>query len=81
MAATKYGWVITSQVTGQTIIDNAGNIVVGTITYFTTGQGNQGQVFIPDTQQNVKNVTEAVRAKAKLLDDIGALSENWDTAS
>ncbi len=44
MPGQPYSWSITEQVTGQTINNNAGNTVVGSYVYFTTGQGNSGSV-------------------------------------
>ena len=72
----KSSWAVTSQQTGQTINDDAGNTIVGTYVYFTTGQGNKGSVFIPDAKYTTKYVTEQVRAQANLIDEIGNLSEN-----
>jgi hypothetical protein len=69
-------WTVTSQQTGQTINDDAGNTVVGTYVFFTTGQGNKGSVFIPDAKYGTKYVAEQVRERANLIDAVGNLSEN-----
>jgi hypothetical protein len=72
----KTSWTVTSMVTGQTVNDNAGNTVVGTYVYFTTGEGNQSSVFVADTQFNPANVARMVREAAITLDEVGRLSEN-----
>lgn len=77
MAGQQYSYTITSQVTGQTVNDSNGNTVVGSYVYFVTGAGNSGVVFVPDNLLTVKHVRESVQAQAKLLDDIGALSETF----
>jgi hypothetical protein len=69
-----YTWQITSQQTGQTVLDAAGNVIQGSYVYYTTGQGNQGVIFIPDNLRTTKYVAAQVAAQAKLLDDIGNLT-------
>lgn len=51
-----------------------GNPVLGTIVYFTTGEGNQGSVFLPAAQYTVANVRKQVEAKAKLIDNVGNIT-------
>jgi len=77
MAGSQHGWTVTGQVTDQAINNNSGQTVVGTYVYFVTNQGQEGSVFIPDGQYNQKNVTEAIRVKAKALDEVFNLSENY----
>lgn len=78
MAQTQYSWAVTSQVTGQVVNDDAGNTIVGSYIYFTTGNGNKGSVFVPDNLQgNETYVKSAIRAQAKLLDDIGNYSQSY----
>jgi len=75
VATSGYAWAITSQVADQTRNDKAGNTQVGSLIYFTTGDGNDGVVFVPDNLLTTKHVTQVVRAQAKLIDDIGRLTE------
>lgn len=71
--APRVSWQITNQVNGQTINDNAGNTIVGSYIYFTTGRGNQGVVFVSDAQRTEANVKTAVHNEAVLIDSIGML--------
>lgn len=73
MAVQNTPWRITSQVADQTRNDNAGNTLVGSLIYFTTGGGNDGVVFVPDNMLTVKHIKTVVQAKANLMDEIGAL--------
>ena len=75
--AQGYSWNITSQVTDQTRNDSAGNTQVGSLVYYTTGDGNNGVVFIPNNLLKIKHVQETVRNDARLLDDIGRLTEAY----
>lgn len=68
------GWTVTAQVTDQVIVTNAGQTVVGTYVYFTTGDGNNGNVFVPDEHYSAKKVRQMVHAKAELIDEIGNLA-------
>lgn len=74
MATKDTPWVITSQIHDQTRNDAAGNTLVGALIYFTTGNGNQGVVFVTDNLLTTKHVVTVVQAQANLIDDIGALS-------
>jgi hypothetical protein len=67
-------WTVTGQVTGQTIIDEAGNVIVGSYVFFTTGEGNKDSVFVPDAKRTKQNVTDLIHAQAQLADEIGRLS-------
>lgn len=69
-------WTVTSQVTDQVIVTNAGQTVVGTYIYFTTGGGNNGNVFVPDEHYSAKKVREMVQVKANLIDEIGRLAHD-----
>lgn len=75
MATPNYAWQITRQEADQTRNDASGNVQIGSNIYFTTGQGNQGVVFVPDNLLTINHVKATVRAAAKLMDDIGVLSE------
>lgn len=74
------GWKITAQLTDQVETNNAGQTIIGTRVYFITGNGNEGGIFVPNTQYTAKNVHERVRRQAILIDEIGALSENFPQA-
>lgn len=71
------GWIVTSQQANQVILDNAANPSVGTYIYYTTGEGNQGVVFLPDSHRSEKHARKAVDADADILDTIGRMSHNW----
>lgn len=71
------GWTVTAQLTNQVENTNSGQTVIGTRVYFITGNGNEGSVFVPDTIYSAKNVRERVRKHATLIDEVGALSENF----
>lgn len=78
----KAGWTVTSQVTDQVILTDAGQPVTGTYIYITTSAGNSASVFVPDNiYPNKKKVTEMLRTKAQLVDDIGALYEKGEDVS
>lgn len=69
-------WEVTSQVTDQVIITDAGQPVTGAIVYITTGEGQSGSVFVPDNiYPNATKVKAMLRAKAQQLDQIAALAE------
>lgn len=68
------GWIVTSQLTDQVIVTAAGQAVTGVQIFFTTGNGNQGSVFIADNHYNPKVVKEALHFQAGLIDTIGALN-------
>lgn len=68
------GWTVTAQITDQVINTDAGQTVIGTYVYFTTGEGNSGNVFVPDAHYSAKKVRQMVHAKAELLDEIGGLA-------
>lgn len=50
-----------------------GDPVLGVQVYFTTGNGNTGSVFVPEAKYTAANVSNMIGAKAKLIDEIGAL--------
>ena len=56
---------------------NPANPVAGTLVIFQTSEGNEGTVFVPATRYTVKNVRTMVAAKAKLIDEIGALEGSY----
>lgn len=67
------GWQVTSQVSDQVHITDAGQTVVGVQVYFMTAEGNRSSVFIPDDHYNEAEVRRAIEAKAKIVDSVGAL--------
>jgi hypothetical protein len=69
-----YTYTVTSQVPDQYDFTNPGNPTLGTIVYFQTGEGNTGSVFVAAAHYTVANVRTAVAAKAKLLDEVSAIS-------
>lgn len=71
----RLSWRVTSQVVDQTTIDAAGNVIVGSYIYYTTGEGNKGVVFVPNNKRTAKSVQAAIHADAMLLDEIGQLFE------
>jgi hypothetical protein len=75
MAGNADSWVITGQVTGQAVNNDAGQTIVGSYVYYKTGFGNTGSVFVPDNLLSEAHVRETVAAAAKLLDGIGRLSQ------
>lgn len=78
MATQRLSWRIVSQEPGQTAYDDAGNTVVGTYVYFATGLGNKGVKFVPDAKYNKDHVKVTIREQAKLVDEIGMLSEEYN---
>ena len=74
MAPSNLAYRVTRQVADQTRNDDSGNVVVGSLIYFTTGLGNQGVVFIADNLLTVKHVKETVAAQAALMDSISVIS-------
>lgn len=73
--APRHSWSVESVATDQTINTPSNQTVVGAYVYFVTGEGNHGAVFLSNDKFNHANVTAAVRAEAKKLDEIAALSE------
>jgi hypothetical protein len=69
-----YTYTVTQQMPDQYDFSNAGNPTLGTVVYFTTGAGNSGSVFVAAAHYTVANVRTAVAAKAKLLDEVSAIS-------
>jgi hypothetical protein len=72
MAQTTY--TVTSQQPDQYDFTNPGNPVLGTIVYFTTGEGNTGTVFVPAARYKVDVVRTMVAHAAKLLDQVGSIA-------
>jgi len=71
----RLSWQIERVVTDQVINTPAGDTVIGNYVYYVTGEGNHGVVFLPHDKWSAKHVTEKVRADAKVLDEIAALTE------
>lgn len=67
------GWRIVSQQTDQ-IVNTPGNqTVTGVQVYFTTGDGNEGSVFVPNQQYKPDTVHSMVNTQAHLIDSVGKL--------
>lgn len=71
------GWTVTTQLDNQIENTNAGQTILGKRVFFITGDGNEGSVFVPDTIYDANTVKERVRKQARLLDEVGRLSENY----
>lgn len=65
------GWRVTSQLTDQVIVTQAGQAVTGVQIFFTTGDGNEGSVFVAQNHYNPKTVKPLIHAQAGLIDTIG----------
>lgn len=50
-----------------------GDPVLGVQIYFTTAAGNTGSVFVPEAKYTAVNAGNMIGAKAKLIDEVGAL--------
>jgi len=70
MAST---YTVTRQAPDQYDFSAPGDPVIGTVVYFVTGDGNQGSVFVPNSQYRVATVRTMVAAKAKLIDEVAAI--------
>lgn len=68
------GWTVTSQASDQVKVNDAGQTIIGVQVYFITGEGNRASVFIPDDHYSAKTVQAAIAAKAKIVDEVGALA-------
>lgn len=67
-------WSVTRQAADQVNITNGGDPISGVRIFFTTGEGNTGSVFIPDTvYHHTAAVKEAIQAQANQMDAISAL--------
>jgi hypothetical protein len=73
----KSGWTVTSQLTDQTVITEAGQVIAGVNVYFTTGDGNSGFVFVPQAHyHNKETVRKLIEAEADNMDTVGAMYAN-----
>jgi hypothetical protein len=70
-------WTVTGQTADQTQITAAGQVITGTQVYFITGAGNRDSVFVPDDAYTVAAVTTLVKARAQLVDQVGALTGTY----
>lgn len=71
-AAPKYT-VVSQQETTQMAPD--GTFQPGVRVTFRLATGQQGSVFLPDSQYTVQNVAEAIGKKAQLMESIGKLGQ------
>lgn len=67
-------WSVTSQVSDQVKVTDAGQTVEGVMVYFVTGEGNSGSVFVPDSQYTASKVRQMIGHRAAVLDEVGALA-------
>lgn len=67
-------WTVTSQLSDQTQITSAGQVVTGHIVYFITGDGHRDSVFVPDDHYTPDNVRTMIAAQAAAADAVGQLS-------
>ena len=70
-------WMVTRQEPDTFDFRNPGSSAIGTIVYFTTGEGNDGSVFIPDNRLNPKVARELLSHAARLRDEIAALQGTY----
>jgi hypothetical protein len=75
--ATAGTYTITRQATDQYDFTVPGNPVIGTQIYFTTGQGNQGSVFVPQSQYKETVIHSLVASYAKALDTVGGMTGTY----
>lgn len=67
------GWRVTSDVEVTAQADN-GQFAQGHKISFTTGNGGQGSVFVPDSSYNVATVRRLIAAKVAIMDQVAALT-------
>lgn len=67
-------WAVTGQVTDQVRVTDAGQTIEGVQVYFTTGEGQTGSVFVPDTQYTEAKVRQMIEARANRLDAVFAMT-------
>jgi len=70
-------YTVTSQATDQYDFAAPGNPVVGTVVYFTTGEGNSGSVFVPQARYAAAVVHTLVAAAAKEIDAVGSVKGTY----
>lgn len=70
------GWRVTSQLTDQVIITEAGKAVTGVQIFFITGNGNEGSIFVANNHYTPKVVRPALHAAAQQIDTIGQMASN-----
>lgn len=63
-------WTVTGQVTDQVRVTDAGQTIEGAQVYFTTGEGQTGSVFVPDTQYTEAKVRQMIEHRAAQLDAV-----------
>lgn len=73
--ATGPTWQVTGQIE-QTQIGANSQLVKGMLVSFTTGAGNSGSVFVPDSQYTPDKVKAAIVAQAAVLDAVSALTHD-----
>lgn len=70
------GWRVTSQLTDQVIITEAGKAVTGVQIFFITGNGNEGSIFVANNHYVPKVVRPQLHAAAQQIDTIGQMAAN-----
>jgi hypothetical protein len=68
-------WRVDAQVQ-RTKVNALGGLEDGFDISFTTGQGHNGSVFVPQARYNTANVKAAVAEAAALMDDVGRLTHD-----
>lgn len=66
-------WTVTYQQESQQV-DTGNRVVKGVTVGFQTGTGQQGSVFVPDTQYTPDQVRTAIAARAAQLDTIAGMT-------
>lgn len=68
-------WKVTGQLDGQLNIGATGNPVTGVQVSFTTGLGNSGTVFVPDSiYPDARATWTVINDRAVLLDAVSGLT-------
>lgn len=68
------GWSVTA-VTPGTVVTSDNRVVKGNTVSFTTGAGNQGTVFVADSQFTPAIVRAMVAERAAIVDGVASLSD------
>lgn len=68
------GWIVTGQQSDVPVNTSAGQTIVGVQVYFTTADGNQSSVFVPNSQYSEAKVRSLIEEQANLLDSVGRMA-------
>lgn len=75
--ANEKSWAVTGLVHDQVIPTDAGQAITGTYVYFQTGLGVKASVFVEDSVYKPSVVRTAVSEKAKIVDEVRALTGTY----